>query len=357
MTALELSRYIKKAKRMSSGWWSGCCPAHADKNPGLNWCDGDSGNVIIKCHAGCSREAILAALGIDNTTPRASLPKDNGMIYQYYTAAGNYISEKVKNNDPGSKSRYVWRTKDGRGGYTMGRLKDQTYLYGLPELAGLQKDDTVYIAEGEKDVETLRRHGLVAVSGADGAGHGKFPKEVVPFFKDLNVVIFQDNDKVGKDYALEEARAIAPVTESIKIIELQDIWPEIYEHADISDYLVHFGDAAFEQVIALIERTPCWTASQSNEAAGGKGLTIRSVKELMQQHFEPAQFVVNGILPKGLALLASPPKFGKSWFALELCLAVAKGEPFLGLGTSKTDVLYCDLEDGDAELQERIKKG
>ena len=56
-----------------------------------------------------------------------------------------------------------------------------------------------------------------------------------------------------------------------------------------------------------------------------------SSAELMDQEFTPAEFVVKGFLPKGLCVLGGTPKIGKSWMMLDLCLHVAKGEPFLGM--------------------------
>lgn len=67
-------------------------------------------------------------------------------------------------------------------------------------------------------------------------------------------------------------------------------------------------------------------------------------------------FVVEKILPVGLGVLASPPKYGKSWLGLDLCISVATGTKFLGFDTNKSDVLYLALEDSNARLQERMHK-
>jgi len=37
------------------------CPAHADKNPSLSISERD-GKILVHCHAGCSQEAVCAAL-------------------------------------------------------------------------------------------------------------------------------------------------------------------------------------------------------------------------------------------------------------------------------------------------------
>ncbi|MDR1805662.1 MAG: AAA family ATPase [Clostridium sp.] len=49
----------------------------------------------------------------------------------------------------------------------------------------------------------------------------------------------------------------------------------------------------------------------------------------MQQKFAANRFLVDSLLAEGLYVLAGKPKIGKSWFALQLCLAVAKGKQFL----------------------------
>lgn len=67
-------------------------------------------------------------------------------------------------------------------------------------------------------------------------------------------------------------------------------------------------------------------------------------------------FVVEKILPVGLGILVSPPKYGKSWLSLDLCISVATGTKFLGFQTNKSDVLYLALEDSNARLQDRMRK-
>ena len=49
-----------------------------------------------------------------------------------------------------------------------------------------------------------------------------------------------------------------------------------------------------------------------------------------------------------------PPKIGKSWLALDLCMSVANGEQFLKHDTNTGQVLYLSLEDNLLRLQNRI---
>ncbi|MFT7569460.1 MAG: putative DNA primase/helicase [Paracoccaceae bacterium] len=48
-------------KRAGSDWMARC-PAHSDRTPSMSLADGDTGNVVVCCHAGCPQEAVIAAL-------------------------------------------------------------------------------------------------------------------------------------------------------------------------------------------------------------------------------------------------------------------------------------------------------
>ena len=83
------------------------------------------------------------------------------------------------------------------------------------------------------------------------------------------------------------------------------------------------------------------------------GIVSISAKDLQDKEFKPIKWVVEGLLPQGLALLVAPPKYGKSWLMLDLCLSVASGQKFLDMPTNKTDCLYLALEDNQRRLQDR----
>jgi RecA-family ATPase len=73
--------------------------------------------------------------------------------------------------------------------------------------------------------------------------------------------------------------------------------------------------------------------------------------------FPLLSFVVPGLIPEGLSIVAGRPKVGKSWLALDVCLAVASGRPCLGnRKPTQGDALYCALEDSRRRLQSRIDK-
>jgi hypothetical protein len=80
-----------------------------------------------------------------------------------------------------------------------------------------------------------------------------------------------------------------------------------------------------------------------------------SAAVLQTKTFPEVPYVVPDLLPQGLTILAGKPKIGKSWLALDLCLAVSGDRFCLGhLKPTAGDVLYAALEDNDRRLQRRI---
>ena len=105
-----------------------------------------------------------------------------------------------------------------------------------------------------------------------------------------------------------------------------------------------------------------WAASATKEADKMEGFKAQSTvgdffnaADLLQEQLPPVKWVVPELLPAGLSLLVAAPKIGKSWMALDLCLAIASGGPWLGHTTNQGAVLYLALEDSKNRLQSRIR--
>lgn len=77
-------------------------------------------------------------------------------------------------------------------------------------------------------------------------------------------------------------------------------------------------------------------------------------KSLMSKELPEIQFIVEGLLPQGLQILAGKAKAGKSWLLLSLCLCVASGKTFWNRNTKQGVVLYLCLEDSENRLQARL---
>ena len=56
---------LSKVRKTGNGTWTACCSAHEDRSPSLSIREVEDGRVLVHCHAGCSVEAILGAVGMD----------------------------------------------------------------------------------------------------------------------------------------------------------------------------------------------------------------------------------------------------------------------------------------------------
>ena len=83
---------------------------------------------------------------------------------------------------------------------------------------------------------------------------------------------------------------------------------------------------------------------------------LKSAADIGSMSFPEPTFVLKGVLPPGLSMFAGKPKGGKSFFLLELNLAVATGRPYLGRETLQGSVLYFALEDNARRIQWRLNQ-
>jgi hypothetical protein len=75
---------------------------------------------------------------------------------------------------------------------------------------------------------------------------------------------------------------------------------------------------------------------------------------LMTMPLEPINFIIENLLSEGLHILAGSPKVGKSWLALWLSVAVAKGEEVWGNKVKEGTTLYLCFEDSQIRIQNRL---
>lgn len=352
------------------------CPAHGDKHQSLSVARAEDGRILLHCHCGCSVKDIVEAMGLTMQDlfpePLKQSPKKKARKlvaqYNYTDINGNFLNQKTRWETEDGKT-FTWSHKEN-GRWVKGH-QGEPVLYNLPAA----KADFLYIAEGEKDVDTLKALGIPAVCGAHGAGTGKWLPQYTKALEGKSVAILQDNDDVGKAFALETARSLYGSAKSVKLLDLCRVWPEIPNHGDITDMLDAMGrDAGKNTLVRLTEETSEFSPADCPEQASGKmpedvwgrtecrenpppqRLEAISAADLQKMELPPVQFIINGLLPVGLGLLVSPPKFGKSWMVLDMGLSIADGRQFLGHSTMPGGCLYLALEDSLNRLKDRMQK-
>lgn len=136
-------------------------------------------------------------------------------------------------------------------------------------------------------------------------------------------------------------------------------------------YLAHDKRFTKEQVKRILTNTNAFVFSENlsdgelnvilrDETFSGMAeapeLNLISAAELFSMDIKPVEFVIEGLVPVGLVLLASPPKYGKSWLCLDMALSVAMGRDFLGFKTNRSKVIYLALEDRNDRLKQRTSQ-
>lgn len=86
-------------------------------------------------------------------------------------------------------------------------------------------------------------------------------------------------------------------------------------------------------------------------------MTSWTARDLLAADFPEPVWAVEGVLVEGVSLLAGPPKAGKSWLALDLCVSVTAGGKALGsIQCQPGEALYLALEDTGRRLKSRLSK-
>ena len=124
--------------------------------------------------------------------------------------------------------------------------------------------------------------------------------------------------------------------------------------------IFHYADEADETWRDRYERQQAGsTGSTQRTTTNASKLAdlLKSAAALQNQTFEPLRWTVEKYLLEGLNLLAGKPKIGKSWWALDVAVAVASdNSTCMGEECEHGDVLALMLEDNDRRMQRRLTK-
>lgn len=297
----------------ASGEYMAKCPCHDDKTASLSVGvkrENGQDRIIFDCHAGCDGKDILRALNVKtyqlydperergqradppkgaprqqkktdtlpdgtrvNTVPKKDEPKEEGprwdlsrpaKVYSYTDAQGHEVfqvcrfeqewhGKRVKTfrqrryapNEPkAGAAGWVWSVPEG--------IRDNT-LYRMPEIMKAKAEGrTIFLVEGEKDVETLLRLGYAATCNPGGAG--KWREGYTQILTGADVVILPDNDpenkedpekgRTGQRHAWAVATALHGKAQRVRVVDLTQCYAQLPKKGDISDMVAAMGDQA-----------------------------------------------------------------------------------------------------------------
>ena len=339
-------------------------PNHSAEDRSLAVKHGEKG-LVVYSHAGDDiwqcKDHVRAKLGLPPWNgKRSSYPLEGGYgprpsperkivaRYDYTDEDGNLLFQ-VERYTP---KKFVQRRPDSNGGWTWKLGDTRRVLYRLPELIeAVANEHPIFICEGEKAVDALSKLGVPATCSPHGAG--KWRDVYSAHLKGAKVIILPDADAPGRHHAEQVARSLRGVASSVKVLAL----PGLPEGGDVYDWISTGGGTA-EKLWALVE-TPVGRKPEAEPKTKSDDWRshVFTAASLRTMEFPEVSYVVPGIIPEGLTILAGKPKVGKSWMALDVALGIATGQDVLG-GThvAEGDVLYCCLEDNQRRLQRRVTK-
>ncbi len=259
MTANEILNRFKNVKKQGDGYLV-CCPAHDDNMQSLSINDGDK-KILLKCHRGCETSDILAKIGLNYSDlfHETEKPKSTSRIvatYDYVDLQGDLIHQTVR-KEP---KQFLQRRPDGNGGWMWSLKGIETILYNLRNLTkAIDEKETIYIVEGEKDVENMASIGLIATTNSGGGA--KWKKSYNEYFKNANVIILPDNDETGIKHSETITQELQGIAGSIKTVLL----PDLPAKGDVSDFIAIHGKESKNLILDIVNRTPITTAIPINK--------------------------------------------------------------------------------------------
>src|SRR5215475_13434299 len=256
-------------------------------------------------------------------------------------------------NPRNSPPKYWWQHLNGGWQSGTNAVDTSALLYRIDEAKeAMAAGEPILIVEGEKDVDTCWGLGFAATCNAHGAG--KWTREHSEQLRGADLVVLNDNDKPGRDHAVDVCVASANTARSLRKLALIDDWPAMPEGGDITDWMNQGGTA--NELLELINNAPMWITPDVKPAPSTGLPPPQSYAELKGFTYMPLQWIVPDYIPEGVTLLAGKPKIGKSWLALAITMACARGEVVLDQLCSRRNVLYCALEDTPRRMQARTEK-
>ncbi len=242
--------------------------------------------------------------------------QDGHLLFQNVRYEPKSFSQRRPN--PNGKAQWIWNL----GGV-------RRVLYNLP---ALHKAATVFVAEGEKDADTLTGLGLVATTNPCGA-HTKWRNEYTEHLNGKHVIIVQDNDDPGRKHAQDVARNLHGAAASVKVVAPP-------EGKDVTEWLeLETGGLTTEQtkeqfkakLRALVEGAAEYDPGSAEKEKEKAAVRRAKVVCLADVAAVPVEWLWEPYLPLGkLTMLEGDPAVGKSFFAMTLATIISRGWAFPG---------------------------
>jgi len=295
---------------------------------------------LIRCHGHDQPAAWLRSEGL------IGFPKIV-KTYDYRDEIGELLFQVVRFEPKDFRQRrpggcgWIWKLGDAR-----------RVLYLLPELVkAVAAGQTIYIPEGEKDVDNLRAIGLAATTNPGGIK--KWRAEYSEYLRGADIVVLPDNHAEGREHGDQVVASLHGIAKRIRILDIGKHWGGCPDKGDISDWIA--AGVTAEKLKAMADALPDVAAPADNHsseqksaedcAAVQKGQPL-SIADFLVKELPERKNIIDPWLPeKGLGMIYSPRGVGKTLFGLGSGYAISAAETFLGFEVEAPQkVLYVDGE-------------
>jgi RecA-family ATPase len=260
--------------------------------------------------------------------------------YDYVNENGERLFQVVRYEPKDFRQR----RPDGKGGWIWSTKGVRRVPYRLPEMLAAEHDDVI-IVEGEKDVDNLAKLGFVATCNAGGAG--KWAPELAQHFKDRDVFIIGDNDQPGAQHVAQVNAALAPVANSVRIVQLP------VKFKDVSNWIE--ADGTRDEMGQLLEAATEAPPIAPEMPAPRSPLRWLDMSTWDHVPVPEREWAIRDRVPlRQAGLFSGEGGTGKSIIELMKNVAHVAGKDWFGSMPEPGPAFYVGAEDDERELHIRL---
>ena len=219
--------------------------------------NGCGGGVIdlVASQLNCDRNTAIGWLRREGFIPEPQQASASSIVATYdYRDENRVLLFQVCRFEPKD-----FRSRRPDGKFTLEGVR--RVLYRLPDvIKAVAEGSTIYLVEGEKDADNLRKLGATATTNAGGAN--KWRHEYSDTLRSADVVLVPDNDEPGRKHGEQVAAALTGIAKRIRVLDIAQHWPECPPKGDISDWIA--AGVTADRLAAIVEGLPDWSTNSSN---------------------------------------------------------------------------------------------
>ena len=262
--------------------------------------------------------------------------RDDGVLVWFYEEAIKY-----------HKAHPHWDSVD--------KESRQCQIYGFEKALDIPENGTLFIFEGEKDV-SFSPYKAISFSG----GCQSIPKDLSMLKSFKKITIVYDNDEHGEKGSIMVAKALANEFDDVKIKIAQ--WDkdlpkgfDVYDDFETNGSFDNVQNAIKNAIVFELDKNEMESNDTETKTTQSKGYETMNIFELIEAYKEPPNPIIEHLVYEGgVTLVSGTDGVGKTWFAIQMGLAIAKGESFLDFNVAQKKVLMIQFELSPDELSDRL---